>query len=94
METYATWGTIKAAMDVINLAQLIRTVMYTGTQTQSVAVSYVEAEHSILIFQQKPNMSNRKYFHTFRAKVKVYRQLGGEPGLNEARLRDQLIEDG
>ena len=80
METYPIWGTIKAAMDVIDLAQLIRTVMYTGTRTQSVALSYVEAEHSLLIFQQKPNMSNWKYFDTFRAKVEVYKQLGVSQG--------------
>ena len=94
METYHNWPTIKSTMDVILLAQLIRTIMYTGTQTQSVTVSYVEAKISLLNFQQKPNMSNRRYFDTFKAKIEVYRQLGGEPGLNDARLRDQLIEDG
>ena len=81
-------------MDIIDLAQLIRTIMYTGTQTQSVTVSYVEAEVSLLSFQQKPNMSNRKYFDTFRVKIEVYKQLGGEPGLNDTQLRDQLIKDG
>ena len=94
METYHNWPAIKSGMDVILLAQLIRTIMYTGTQTQSVAVSYVEAEMSLLGFQQRPNMSNRKYFDTFKAKVEVYKQLGGQPGLNEGRLTDQLIEDG
>ena len=72
METYSNWPTIKSTMDVIDLAQLIRTIMYTGTQTQSVTVSYVEAEISLLSFQQRPNMSNRKYFDTFRAKIEVY----------------------
>ena len=56
MENYHNWPTIKSTMDVILLAQLIRTIMYTGTQTQSVTVSYVEAEISLLNFQQKPNM--------------------------------------
>ena len=44
METYPGWATIKDNMNIIDLAKLIKTVMYTGTQTQNTDVTYVEAE--------------------------------------------------
>ena len=93
MKTYANWNTIQSDLDIINLLELIRTTMYSGTATNKSTLTYIEAELSLLNCKQKKKMTNSKYLETFWNRSEVYILFGGEPGTSPAQVNNKLATD-
>ena len=52
MKTYDEWDNIQNHLDLIELLQLIRTAMHSGTATLKSASSYIEAKTALITFRQ------------------------------------------
>eukprot|EP00521_Asterionellopsis_glacialis_P015642 CAMPEP_0195294054 /NCGR_PEP_ID=MMETSP0707-20130614/14087_1 /TAXON_ID=33640 /ORGANISM="Asterionellopsis glacialis, Strain CCMP134" /LENGTH=422 /DNA_ID=CAMNT_0040354935 /DNA_START=132 /DNA_END=1401 /DNA_ORIENTATION=- len=94
LETYDSFTTIKASLDVIALAKLIQISLYNGSAIGETELTYMEAEDQLLNFKQHRRMSNAKYLENFKSRVQVFEHLGGEPGISSRRIQDYLKEEG
>merc|ERR1719261_1105167 len=68
--------------------------MYTGRASSKTTMTFIQAENALYSFRQGRKMSNAKYLEVFKARVEVYRHLGGEPGTTSARVSSQLTVNG
>ena len=93
MKTYDQWTQVQHDLGVIELLQLIRTTMYSGTATNNSTLTYIEAEVGLLTCKQTKQMSNSKYLETFRNRAEVYILFGGEPGTSISRVDSRLQVD-
>ena len=65
MKTYDEWTNIQNHLLIINLLQLIRASMYSGTATTKSILTCIEAELCLLNCKQHKKMSNSKYLEVF-----------------------------
>ena len=93
MKTYDEWETIQSNLTVIELLELIRTAMYSGTATSKSTLTVIEAQLGLLNCKQTRKMTNSKYLEVFRNRVEVLVLLGGEPGTWASRVNAVLATD-
>lgn len=92
--TYDEFDDIQERLDLIELLQLIRKAMYSGTTTNKTTLSYLKAETALLTYTQGRNTTNSRYIENFRNKVEIYKMFGGELGSCGARVDAVLEEEG
>ena len=93
MRIYDEQTNIQNHLLIINLLQLIRTSMYSGTATTKSTLTCIEAELDLLNCKQHKKMSNSKYLEIFHNRSEVFILLGSELGTQTARVDAVLAND-